>query len=261
MDVLTNTWGTVANDWLARWRSAPDARLRLFCLPHAGGGTVAYRPWALRFAPEVDVVAIRPPGREHRHRERACSRLPDLVENVVREVVPLLDRPYAWFGHSLGALVAFEACRTIQALGRPGPVRLMVSGRPAPDLPSRLSPVHAAPTPVLLDRLRQMGGTPPEILDDHGVMSALLPTIRADLAAAETYRCRPGRPLDVPITVFGGRQDPFTTADELAAWARHTTAGCRVETFDGGHFYLHERGTDVDAAVLRELEPTDAQET
>jgi medium-chain acyl-[acyl-carrier-protein] hydrolase len=254
MDVLTNTRGAVESDWLARWRRAPDAPMRLFCVPHAGGGTLAYRQWALDLAPGFDVVALRPPGREQRHREPAYDRLTELAAAVVREVTPLLDRSYAWFGHSLGALVAFEACRAIQAAGGPDPVRLLVSGRPAPDLVPRLSPVHAAPTPILMSRLREMGGTPPEILDDVAVMAGMLPTIRADLAAAETYTCVPAVPLNTPITAFGGRSDPFATVDELAAWGHHTHAGSRVRMFDGGHFYLHDRQTDFVSAVREELD-------
>jgi medium-chain acyl-[acyl-carrier-protein] hydrolase len=226
--------------WQVRWYPAPHAGMRLICLPHAGGGAAAYRAWAASLAPDIEVVAIRLPGREARFRERPFTRLDDLVPPLVADLEPVLDRPYAWFGHSLGALIAFEATRLIRRLRLPEPRRLIVSGRPAPHLLPRDTPVHRAPTSAFLQRLREMNGTPAEILDDPAAISSLLPTLRADFAVAETYRCRPGPPLEQPISVYGGTTDAFAAADELRAWSRHSVAGCTVRMLEGGHFFLHQ---------------------
>jgi medium-chain acyl-[acyl-carrier-protein] hydrolase len=254
MDGLTTTRTTAGSEWQMRWRPVPAPRLRLYCLPHAGGGAVSYRAWAQHLAADIEVVAIRLPGRESRHRETPYTRLDGIVAGLIEEVSHDLVRlPYAWFGHSLGALVAFETCREAQRLGLPDPVRLLVSGRPAPHLIPRQPPVHAAPTARIMDRLREMKGTPPEFLEDPSAMAGVLPTLRADLAAAETYQYRPGPPLGCPISVFGGAQDPFATADELSLWRGHSAASCTMRTFPGGHFYLHESHHELLPVIDAEL--------
>jgi surfactin synthase thioesterase subunit len=260
MDALTTQLArapetSTRDAWGVRWRPVPDARLRLFCLPHAGGGAVTYRLWAQYLASDIEVVAVRLPGRETRHRERPFTCMDDLVRELLRGLTPFLDRPHAWFGHSLGALIAFEVCRELSSLGLAQPTRLLVSGRPAPHLTPRQPPVHAAPTEQLLDRLREMDGTPSEILNDPQAISDVLPTLRADLAVAETYRCRPGPPLSCPISVFGGSTDRFATSKELHAWRDHSTAECRVRVFGGGHFYLHAEPAAVLRAVGEDLSP------
>lgn len=234
------------------WRPAPAARMRLFCAPHAGGGAGAYRAWAGRLAPDIEVVAVRPPGRESRLREAPYTELEPLVADLVEELRPRLDKPHAWFGHSLGALVAFESCRALRDRALAEPVRLFVSGRPAPHLPLRLPPVHDAPEPVLRRRLRELDGTPDALLAGRG-LGRLLTTLRADLRISELYRFRPGPPLDCPITVLGGTLDPYTAPGDLAAWAGHTSAGCDVAMVRGGHFFLHEQPDTVHDLIRHEL--------
>jgi medium-chain acyl-[acyl-carrier-protein] hydrolase len=244
--------------WGVRWRPASDVRLRLFCLPHTGGGAVAYRDWASCLPADVEVVAVRLPGRETRYRERPFDRLDGLVTALVRGLEPLMDRPFAWFGHSMGALVAYEACRAIRDAGGPEPARLLVSGRRAPHLPERYRPVHDAPTADLVARLVELNGTPREVLDDRAVLSAFLPMLRADFAVSETYHWSPGPPLSCPISVFGGLHDPMATQEELHAWKGHSTAGCRVRTFEGDHFFLHTAPERVLLAIDADLRPARA---
>ncbi|WP_329241749.1 alpha/beta fold hydrolase [Actinoallomurus sp. NBC_01490] len=254
MDAVTRTRTLPeAGSWTVRWNHVPSPRLRLFCLPHAGGGAAVYRPWPRHLPPDVEVVAIRLPGRESRFREPALTRVGHVVGALVQEIAPLLDRPHVWFGHSMGALLAFEVCRELRRRGLGEPARLMVSGRPAPDIPSRRPPIHDAPLPDLLTRLRELGGTPPEFLEDPDVMSPLLPALRADFAVVETYRYRPGPPLDCPISVFGGAADLEATLDELRAWRAHTSVRCIVRTFEGGHFYLHDTPQEVLPEIGRDL--------
>ncbi|MFU8852181.1 thioesterase II family protein [Micromonospora sp. SL1-18] len=249
MDALAGRraqWGVV-------WQRAPEAQLRLFCLPHTGGGAAVYRWWAQQLAPAVEVVAIRLPGRETRLREAPYARLADLAPALVDAVEPWLDRPHAWLGHSMGALIAFEACHLLRHRDLPQPRRLFVTGRRAPHLADREPPVHDAPAPNLVARLRALGGTPREVLEDDATMSALLPMLRADYAVSETYRWRSAPALDCPISVLGGADDPLTTVDELQAWRRHTTTECTVRLFAGGHFFLHEARARILPAIRADL--------
>jgi medium-chain acyl-[acyl-carrier-protein] hydrolase len=241
-------------EWLVRWRPAAAPRLRLFCLPHAGGGAGAYRQWADCLAPGVEVVAIRPPGRESRFTEPPLRRIPDIVRGLLADLVPLLDRPHAWFGHSLGALTAFETCRALFRMGLPAPERLCVSGRMAPHLPPREAPVHDAPLRDFLARLRELNGTPPEILSDPVIMTGLLPMLRADFAAVETYTCEHAPPLSCPISVFGSTNDPFVTIAGMHAWRQHTSAKFTIRILGGDHFFLHQAPGPFLALLAHDLE-------
>ncbi|WP_306323272.1 MULTISPECIES: thioesterase II family protein [unclassified Streptomyces] len=242
--------------WTAVWAPAPVTAPRLFCLPHTGGGASVYRHWALRLSPDIEVVSVRLPGRESRLRERPYDRLSELVPALVDAVAGQLDRPHAWFGHSMGALVAFEVCRELARRGLPQPVRLLVAGRRAPHLPSRSRPVHAAPAEELLAHLAELNGTPDELMGRPKVLAAVLPRLRADFAVSETYRFRPGPPLGTPITVLGGVADPEAHVPELRAWQAHTRADCPVRLFPGDHFFLHQDPEPVISTVARELFPT-----
>jgi medium-chain acyl-[acyl-carrier-protein] hydrolase len=232
--------GDTLGEWAVRWHPVPQAEVRLFCVPHTGGGAAVFRAWAKRLAPAIEILAIRLPGREARFRAAPLARLHDLVPALVDDIEPLLDRPHAWFGHSLGALIAFESCRLLRARSLAEPLRLMVSGHPAPHLPPSRRPLHDAPDEVIIARLRELGGTPREVLDDRVALSALLPMLRADFALSETYRCQPTLPLDCPITVFGGWDDPFASVDQLRAWDRHSASGCELRMFHGGHFFIND---------------------
>lgn len=239
--------------WCVRWKAAPRARLRLFCAPHAGAGAGVYRAWAERLAPGIEVVALRPPGRETRYGEPVPTSIAETVPAVLAEIEDWLDAPYAWFGHSLGALVAFECCRALAGRGAPPPHRLLVSGRPAPQLPSRLPPFHALPDAQLAELMREYGGTPLEVLDDPSALAVLLPVLRADLTASETYRYRPGAALDCPLSVFGGRDDRFADPRDVAAWSVHSRSTAVVRLLPGSHFFLHERPERILPLIVRDL--------
>ncbi|MFI0408235.1 thioesterase II family protein [Actinomadura sp. 3N508] len=251
MDDVTNDAGR----WGVRWTPAPSARLRLFCLPHAGGGAAVYRQWARDLAPDIEVVAIRLPGREARFGEPAYHSMTELVPALVHGLSPWLDKPHAWYGHSMGALIAFEVCRELRRLRFPPPERLLVSGHAAPHLPLRRPPVHEAPTDELVRRLQQLSDAPVEVLSDPAVIAALLPTLRADFAVFETYRHTDEPPLEHPITVFTGDRDEFATAAELAAWQRHTAAAWAHHVLQGDHFFPHRERARFLRVLTSELHP------
>lgn len=255
MDALTDsrTARPTTRRWGVRWRpAAPDA-LSLLCLPHAGGGAVAYRSWAAALGPEVEVVCVRLPGRESRLREDPYTAVDDLVPALVEGLEPWLHGRHAWFGHSMGALLAFEACRELRRRRMPSPERLFVSARQAPHLPSRETAVHDAPDTALLAHLDALNGTSGELLHSNRAVSVLMPMLRADFAVSETYHWAPEPPLDCPVSVYGGADDPVVNDEELQAWQRHTTADCTVRTFPGAHFYLHEDFAPVASAIGADL--------
>jgi medium-chain acyl-[acyl-carrier-protein] hydrolase len=238
---------------LVRWQASAESRLRLFCLPHAGGGADMYRDWARHLAPDIEVIGIRLPGRESRLREPPLHTIPEIVAALMTDVPPWLDRPHAWFGHSFGAVIAYETCLALQRARLPSPVRLLVSSRRAPHLPPRTQPVHSAPLPEFVRRLQALNGMPPEILHDEEVMASLLPMLRADFAATETYAYEAADPLDCPISVYGGQDDPFVATSELPGWQQHTTAACNVRVFSGGHFFLRDASESVLSLIASEL--------
>jgi len=218
----------------------PAARQWLLCLPHAGAGAMTYLPLARRLPISVGLRVVQPPGREMRRREPSHRDVDELIAEVLPAITAIADRPIALYGHSLGAITAFELARAMRSAGLPV-CHLYVSGRPSPDVPLHTSGVAAATDDQLVALLRALGGTPPEILDEPKLLSLILPALRADLVMNETYRFRSGPALDVPLTVFVASDDPRAPAPEMARWARHTTRAFRAVAVSGGHFAVLER--------------------
>jgi len=226
------------NSWTVSPRPTPDARLRLFCFPHAGGGASVFYAWPRGLPPQVEVVAVQPPGREGRLMEKPFSSMDELIDAMYPALLPLLDRPFALFGHSNGGLMAFEIARRLRRDGRTMPVHLFGSGRPAPQIALTLPPLHTLDDPDFIDALRRLNGTPEEVLANEEIMRLVLPLLRADFAIGETYRYRDEPPLDVPITAFGGATDPEVSAEQVEAWGEQTTAAFHAKTFPGDHFFI-----------------------
>jgi surfactin synthase thioesterase subunit len=250
---------TPANPWLVRFgnRGAGAGAVRLFCLPYVGGAASAFRPWAdSLLPPAVQVCAVEYPGRETRFAERPFTRSAALVDALGTILMPYLDRPFAIFGHSMGALLGFELCRVLAGLGVPAPIHFFPSGRRAPSLAGQETAIHKLPDADILGMLRAFGGTTNEMLADRGMMSAILPTLRADFEVCETHVHAPGPPLACPVTAFGGLADPVVGHDDLLPWERETTGPFAVRMFPGDHFFLHSaRRSLLDAiatALLRD---------
>lgn len=230
-------------------RERPAARRRLICLPHAGAAASIYRQWPDGFDADVEVLAIQLPGRETRIMEPARTSLAGLVEELIPALRPWLDRPYALFGHSMGALIAFELARTLEARTGAGPSHLFVAGQAAPHRPSRHAALHRLPDQELLAALKALSSRPDRAMDNAELMRLLLPTLRADCALCATYGWNGGEPLTCALTAFGGRHDRSVTRADLDGWRRHTTGPFDVRLFSGDHFFVH-RGR---AAVLRAI--------
>lgn len=228
-------------------RPASGASVRLFCFPYAGGGASVFSAWPEGFPPEIDVHAVQLPGREGRWRERPFTEMQPLVESLAQELAPLVDRPFAFFGHSMGALIAFELARHLRRTQGLRPIHLLASAYPAPHRPDRFPPIHHLPEPALLDELRRLNGTLDEILQNRELMTLLLPTIRADCAMCETYVHAVEPPLDCAISAYLGERDPRARYEDVAAWRHHTRRAFAVRVFPGHHFFLHT----ASAAVMR----------
>ncbi|MET8628246.1 thioesterase domain-containing protein [Kitasatospora sp. NPDC004669] len=222
--------------WLMRPVPRPGARLTLYCLPHAGGGASSYRGWPHGLPEWVEVVAVQLPGRENRIRERSAIDLDTLAEAVAADH---RGAPYALFGHSNGALLAFELAHLLAGSG-PGPAYLGVSGSPHPALAAPRHEVSRFTDEALLDWMVEQGGVSEQLLAQPDLLELALPAVRADLAWLEAYRHRPRTPLSCPLSAFAGETDGRVPGDELTAWSAETTAGFAVRRYPGGHFYLIE---------------------
>jgi len=249
---VTSPEQMIGRPWLVRLRAVAAPRIRLFAFPYAGGSAWMFRKWLPDLPADLDLVAVEYPGRGVRMREPLSGDLGALVDGVLGAIPPLLDRPFAFFGHSMGATVAFELTRRLRDLGRPLPQRLLLSGRGAPQWP-RGRGIHEMDEAAFLDRLDRLGGMPPEVRQNREVLDMFLPIVRSDLEAIETWRHIDGPALPVPITVFGGRQDPESTPEAIDGWAYHSVVGVRRHLFDGGHFFLNDQHRQLTALILREL--------
>lgn len=225
--------------WLIFPRKEPKAHLRLFCFPYAGGNVLSFQKWPDSLPPGIEVCVVQPPGRGSRMREKPYSSLPPMVEAIGEVIVDYLDRPYAFFGHSMGAIISFELARYLHRHLGLLPAHLFLSGRRAPQVEYTEQIIHNLPDEEFMQSLRELNGTPQEVLDHQELMQLLAPLLRADFAVCETYDYVAGRPLDNPITVFGGLSDHEVRREMLEAWREQTTGPFAVRMLPGDHFFLH----------------------
>jgi medium-chain acyl-[acyl-carrier-protein] hydrolase len=217
-------------------RSQPQ--VRLFCFPYAGGSAAFFRTWAEKLSSGVEVCPVQLPGRAGRLREPAFTRMDALVPELADGLARLLDRPFAFFGHSMGALVAFELARHLRSSRGIEPVHLFLSGRRAPRVSDSHTPIHTLDDRAFVAKLRQLEGTPDEVLANPDLMALLIPVLRADCELCETYSYRPQRPLTCPVTVFGGVEDRDVSRSSLERWREETAGPVEIRVFPGAHFFV-----------------------
>ncbi|MFH8987936.1 thioesterase II family protein [Streptomyces sp. NPDC017940] len=236
--------------WLRRFHPAPGAPARLVCFPHAGGSATFYHPVSAALKSESDVVALQYPGRQDRRMEPNVDDIGVLADRIAPVVAPLFDRPVVFFGHSMGAVVAFEVARRLQEQGH-APARLFASGRRAPST-RREENVHTRDDDGIVAEMKAMSGTDAAVLGDEELLRMVLPAIRSDYRAIETYG-PVDTTVDCPVTALVGDGDPKTTVPEADAWRAHTSAAFDIQVFQGGHFYLSPRAAEVIATVREAL--------
>lgn len=240
------------SSWLP-FGGKPDAPVRLVCLPHAGAGASLYRAWAAGLPAGVAACPVQPPGRERRRSEPLLRSAADVVRQLAPDIISIIRPPYAIFGHSTGALCAFELSREIRRLGGPPPAHLFVAGRQAPQLPMTPTELAGLPVAELAAVLRRLGGTPEDVLMNPGILTMIQPLLAADFAVNQTYRYRAERLLGVPITAFAGVSDPGAGPAEMAGWQDETTGPWRMVTLDGGHFAVFDHASAVLKHIADEL--------
>lgn len=238
--------------WLRRFAAVPDPWVRLICFPHAGGGAGFYRQWRDHLPADVELHAVQYPGRADRIGEPCVDDMAVLASSVTSALEPLADRPFALFGHSLGAVIAFEVARRLCARV-PGSVGgLFVSGRSAPSC-QQAGTLHLAADDVLWAELGRLGGTRAQLLDDPELERLLLPPLRSDYRLDEAYQAAPGPPLPCPVTTLLGADDSEVAVEQARPWADYTAASFSLRVFPGGHFYLTDQRGGVIAEIMRRL--------
>ncbi|MCB0165294.1 MAG: thioesterase [Anaerolineae bacterium] len=240
---------TPLDTWIYKPKPNPQARLRLLCLPYAGGGATIYRTWPAHLPPEIEVWAIRLPGREVRLSEIPYTQMLPLVQTLAQVLSQYVNSPFALFGHSMGAILSFELTHWFRKAQLPGPMHLFVSGHRAPQVPDRKPQLHHLPTADFVKELKDYNGTPKAVFQEPELMQLILPLLRADFTLVETYTYLPKPPLDCPISVFGGQDDTLVSLADLEAWRTQTSSHFNIRVYPGDHFFLR----DAQPSLLRDI--------
>jgi medium-chain acyl-[acyl-carrier-protein] hydrolase len=211
----------------------------LFCFHYAGGSAQVFYNWPGHLPPSVEMGAIQLPGRGHRLGEPYIKGLLPLSGIVARELSPYLDKPFVFFGHSLGALLCFETARSLRRENWRQPAHLFVSATEAPHRRSPEEPLSGLSKSSLVKKLHEFNGAPAEALQNDELLELMLPTIRADFELCETYEYRTEPPLECPMTIYGGLEDREVEAERLAAWSEMAVGACEIRMSPGGHFHIN----------------------
>ena len=227
----------MTNSWITNSKQDPNAKLRLFCFPYAGGGASTFFPWSESLADSVEICPIELPGHGCRIEEHLFERIKPLTCELGSVLLPYLNKPFAFFGHSMGGLISFELAHLVRRNYNLSPVHLFISGRRAPQIPESKPPIHHLPEPEFLNKLRILNGTAEAVLENTELMELFLPILRADFAAVETYAYFQKPRLNCPITVLGGLQDDQVNCGDLEAWREQTDNIFSMQMFHGDHFF------------------------
>jgi surfactin synthase thioesterase subunit len=231
-----------------------EAAVRLFCFAHAGGGSGFFRAWRAALGPAIGVAPVVLPGRESRWREPAFTRMEPLLDAVCDAMQPYLDRPFALFGHSLGAAIAWEVARRFaEGPARHAPLCVFVSARRAPHLPPRRAPIHRLADDAFLAELQRLNGTHQTLIEEPSLLRALLPALRADFELDDAWRPAAPRPLAVPLSALAGDRDPIAAAGDVRRWSEVAAGEFSLRLFDGDHFYLADARAEVLDAIRYDL--------
>lgn len=239
--------------WLGKVVVKPRAKLRLFCFHYAGGGASVFREWPKVLPDDFEIYPVQMPARENRIREAAVVDAQQAVRELAQNLQPFFDKPFAFFGHSMGALLSHELTRLLCRHGGPRPAHLIVSGRAAPDQVIPRKTVHQLPHDEFIEEIRTLEGTPDSVLEHEELMELMVPVLRGDFQLCETYEFKPGK-IDVPITAYGGMKDKYYTMKHIDAWGDQTTAAFKKRAFPGGHFFINDNHDMVMRALAMDCD-------
>lgn len=226
------------NRWFPQSQRQSAPALQLYCFPFAGGSASTYQRWAQSLPKYVDVLPVELPGRGMRFKEPAITSLSELIGEIAQPLSERLSGPFAFFGHSMGALISFELTRHLRRKFGLSPAHLFVSARPGPGLRETRAPTYNLPEAEFVEEIRRLNGTPPEVIENPGLMRLLIPTLRADFQVNQTYQYERGAPLSCPITVFGGLGDDDVPKESLFVWREETSDEFKLRMLPGDHFFL-----------------------
>jgi surfactin synthase thioesterase subunit len=252
---LENDISSTSTAWLLDMAPRKCAAIRLICIPQAGAGPLTFRSWYAYLPQEIEMCGVRLPGREMRLREPPIVDLNALLPQIARALKAKMTGPYALFGHSMGAVIAYEMARYLFASEKRGPEHLFVSGHGAPHLPRDFESLSGLSDAELIDKMRELGGSPPEVLAHPELMQLLLPVLRSDFTICENYRYVPGPPLPCPITALGGLKDRWVTREAIEAWRVHTRSAFSARMLFGDHFFHLSHAPAVVRVLAEELGP------
>jgi surfactin synthase thioesterase subunit len=248
------------NPWYVYPRANPDAEIRLFFFPYAGGGPAAFSKWLNELPGDMEGYIAHYPGRGSRYREPPINCLTILVEGLYQAIQSLLDKPFAFFGHSLGGLAAFELSRQLWQQNLPQPQILFISACGAPHLPDPHPPIHTLPDAEFIKALKKLNGIPTEVANHSELMELLLPTLRADFQIVESYQYTPNNPpLNIPIIAFGGLDDQRVIKEHLEGWALYTISRFESHYFPGDHFFINTARESIIDFIATELSSSHAK--
>lgn len=237
--------------WLVTHNALPNPRMRLFCFPYSGGAAHVFSKWPERLSNDVEVVAIQPPGRSNRFTEPLISTIEPMVQGATEAMRSKLDKPFAVFGHSLGAAVAFEVCKRLEAEGFQ-PEVFIPSGRNAPHVETDKKPLHQLSDQEFIEEIKTFNGTPAEVLDNPELMELMVPILKADFGISETYQPDLTHQVKSRINAFGGNRDPHVEDEGIDGWGQYTASSFESNILDGDHFFIHGEATEF-FQILNEL--------
>lgn len=245
---------TVTSSWLTCAQPNPQAKMRLFCFPYAGGSAQLYHKWAAKLPATVEVCPIQLPGRGNRMKDAPFQHVTPLVKAISKAILPYLHKPFSFFGYSMGAIIGFELTRLLQAEYGLKPLHLFVAGRTAPQVVIDKPHTYHLPDAEFLESLKDLNGTPKELMANAELMQLMIPLLRADFEVCQTYSYVPGPRLDCPMTVYGGTQDEHVSLEDYEAWQAQTTGPFKLKMFEGDHFFIHSHQQQLLQTLADELD-------
>ncbi len=227
------------SEWIIPFQPLSKPQLRLFCFANAGGSPAQFRTWQGQLPEDVEVCPIQLPGQGSRFREQPHTRVSSLIENLMEAITPSLDVPYAFWGYSMGSIIAFELARSLKASGYAAPTQLYIAARRAPHVTPRDTPIHALPETAFIEAIQtRYNGIPAAVLQEPDLLALFLPVLRANFELIETHDYQSEDLLDCPVLAFGGLSDPTVNSAEINAWGELTHNTFQYFMFPGDHFFV-----------------------